>query len=88
MEYSLTVIILAFGVLVARLNPCSNGILSDLKKDTQVQSGKSLNPCSNGILSDNVCYCCVCWKSCLNPCSNGILSDKKVSLLKHAFRAS
>ena len=58
------------------LNPCSNGILSDLTDAVRrVVKDRSLNPCSNGILSDKFPLNRMNMPKCLNPCSNGILSD-------------
>ena len=52
MEYSLTGIICGSFAIYNSLNPYSNGILSDLCRQTVVSMFVRLNPYSNGILSD------------------------------------
>ena len=60
-----------------RLNPYSNGILSDLwLSSSSSQNVVSLNPYSNGILSDSYSTSYKNEMGCLNPYSNGILSDE------------
>ena len=53
MEYSLTNRVNVTVHAVNRLNPCSNGILSDTWNGSMdIDTAIRLNPCSNGILSD------------------------------------
>ena len=76
MEYSLTKLYRPEQSWVRRLNPCSNGILSDYSGVYTYEIKEGLNPCSNGILSDKIDIKQLKYKlSSLNPCSNGILSD-------------
>ena len=53
MEYSLTKVFRTLISIVLSLNPCSNGILSDILYLLSGMPDRSLNPCSNGILSDS-----------------------------------
>ena len=75
MEYSLTYEVNLGGETYMGLNPCSNGILSDISYTDGEYLQESLNPCSNGILSDLSSFFSYYGGFCLNPCSNGILSD-------------
>ena len=63
-----------------RLNPCSNGMLSE--DIALVMKGKKpgLNPCSNGMLSEVLEVTIAKFVRSLNPCSNGMLSEESYLL--------
>ena len=53
MECSLTWLLWPHAQDRIRLNPCSNGMLSDLNSESEgILNTPCLNPCSNGMLSD------------------------------------
>ena len=78
MEYSLTKKSKRRIQAKLRLNPYSNGILSDATITQIVNLIRfSLNPYSNGTLSDILEVLCMKYLSGLNPCFNGKYSRRE-----------